>query len=130
MGCERQFDLDSSSSIHEKINAERGTDGFDIDVIEGGLPMMDEMKASYDLETLDDDKTMVIFTMRYNTKPSFMAGMMKGMMGKMFLKMLVGLKYHLETKNFVTKDNIKSIVKVYSQLPHQGDFRHVTSIAA
>jgi hypothetical protein len=130
VGCERQCDLDSKHSIHERIIAARDNEGFDIDIIRGGLPMMDEMKGSYLLEALADEKTRVTFTVRYNTKPSFMAVIIQGMMAKMFFKMLIGLKYHLETKKLVTKSNIKSIVKAYGRLPYQANFKLDTRIAA
>ena len=38
VGCERQCDLDANTSVQERITAARGTDSFDIDIIEGGLP--------------------------------------------------------------------------------------------
>jgi hypothetical protein len=111
VGCERQCDLDAKNSVHERIVAARGHHSFDIDIIKGGLPMMDIMKGTFDLESVSTHNTKVSFTMNFSTKPAFMAIMMKGMMGKMLSKMLVGLKYHLETGKFVTKENISGILK-------------------
>jgi hypothetical protein len=116
VGCERVCDLDAKNSIHEKIVAARGNESFDVDIIKGGLPMMDKAKATIDLKTISDSRTNVTFTMNFTSKPAFMAPLMKGMMAKMLKKMLVGLKYHLETDQLVTKSNINSIIKGYRKL--------------
>ena len=50
VGCERVCDLDAKNSIHEKIVAARDNESFDVDIIKGGLPMMDEAKATFDLK--------------------------------------------------------------------------------
>lgn len=129
VGCERQCDIDSKNSVHEKIVAARGNDSFDIDIIKGGLPMMKTMKGTFDLEAIDAERTLVQFTMRFNTKPAFMSLLMKGMMGKMLFKMLVGMKYHLETGNLVTKENIKEIMKDYKQLGNNAAFSDNLEVA-
>ena len=116
VGCERVCDLDAKNSIHEKIVGVRGNDSFDVDIIKGGLPMMDKAKATFDLKALSLSRTKVTFTMNFTAKPAFMAPMMKLMMPKMLKKMLVGLKYHLETDQLVTKNNIESIMKDYRKL--------------
>ena len=116
VGAERKCDLDAKTSIHEKIVAVRGNDSFDVDIIKGGLPMMDKAKATFDLRAINENKTNVTFTMNFTSKPAFMAPMMKIMMPGMLKKMLVGLKYHLETDNLVTKGNIKGILKEYKDL--------------
>ena len=116
VGCERQCDLDAKNSVHEKIVAVRGNDSFDIDIIKGGLPLMDKMKGTFDLYKLSANLTRVSFTMKFTSKPAFMGSLMKGMMSKMLFKMLVGLKYHLETTNLVTKNSIKAIMKEYNHL--------------
>lgn len=122
VGCERQCDLDAKNSIHEKIVRARGNDSFDIEIIKGGLPMMKKMSGTFDLDAIGPSRTRVTFTMRFNTKPAFMAMFMKGMMRKMLLKMIVGMKYHLETGNLVTKENIKRIMKDYKHLNNNGVF--------
>ncbi|MBL4624271.1 MAG: SRPBCC family protein [Flavobacteriales bacterium] len=122
VGCERQCDIDSKTSIHEKIVAARGNESFDIEIIEGGLPLMDKMYATFSLSETAPNKTVVEFTMKFNTKPAFMAFLMKGMLAKMLYKMLIGLKYHLETGSLVTKENIGKIEKQYKQLPTDESF--------
>lgn len=118
VGVERVCNLDAKNSIREKITAARGNDSFDVDIIEGGLPMMDMMKATIDLKENDANQTKISFTMKFNTKPRFMAIIMTGMMRKMLTKMLIGLKYHLETGDAVTKENISAILNDYKHLPN------------
>lgn len=119
LGCERQCDLDSKNSIHEKIVAVKGDDSFDIEIIQGGLPMMDTMKATMDLKEVQPNQTIVTTTIHFNTSPAFVAVLLKGMMAKMFFKLLVGLKFYLETDEVVTKQNIKDIMKTYKIMdPH------------
>jgi alpha-galactosidase len=115
-------DLDAKNSIHEKIVAARGNESFDVDIIKGGLPMMDKAKATFDLKAINGSQTNVTFTMKFTSKPAFMAPLMKGMMAKMLKKMLVGLKYHLETDQLVTKGNINSIMKGYRKLHDNESF--------
>ncbi len=116
VGCERQCDLDAKTSIHEKITARRGNDEFDVDIIKGGLPMMKKANATFKLAEINPHQTNITFIMRFSSKPAFMAGMMKMMMKKMLFKVLIGLKYHLETGKHVTKENIAGIVKNYRKL--------------
>jgi hypothetical protein len=122
VGCERVCDLDAKNSIHEKIVAARGNESFDVDIIKGGLPMMGEAKATIDLKEINGTQTNVTFTMNFTSKPAFMAPLMKGMMAKMLKKMLVGLKYHLETDELVTKSNINSIMKSFRKLQDKEAF--------
>jgi len=122
VGTERQCDIDSKNSVIEKIVAARGNDSFDIDVIEGGLPMMKTMKGTFNLKSLAPNRTEIAMTMRFSTKPAFMATLMKGQMSKMLFKMMIGLKYHLETDGVVTKENIKGIVKDHNRLEANAAF--------
>ena len=122
VGCERQCEIDSKTSVIEKITAARGNDSFDIDIIEGGLPMMKTMKGTFNLKSIEPNKTEIALTMRFSSKPAFMANLMKGKMSKMLFKMMIGLKYHLETDGVVTKENIKGIVKDYNRLDTNAAF--------
>lgn len=116
IGCERQCDINSKTSVHERITAARGNDSFDVEIIKNDMPMMDEMIATWDLKDIGEGQTRALLTMGFNTKPAFMAAIMKGMMTKMINRMVIGLKYHLETGELVTKENIKDIMKSYNQL--------------
>ena len=122
VGCERQCDIDSKNSVIEKIVAARGNDSFDVDIIEGGLTMMKTMKGTFDLKSTESNRTEITMTMRFSTKPAFMANLMKGKMSQMLFKMMIGLKFHLETDGIVTKENIKGIVKDYNRLDTNAAF--------
>jgi len=79
VGCERQCDINSTTSVHEKITAARGNDSFDVDIVKGGLPMMDQMKATWDLKEISKGQTRAKLTMYFNTKPAIVGAFMKGM---------------------------------------------------
>jgi hypothetical protein len=113
LGCERQCDLDSKNSIQEKVVAVRGDSSFDIEIIQGGLPMMDTMKVTLDVEEVLANETLVTATINFNTSPTFMGGILKGTLSKMFFKLLVGLKFYLETGEEVSKQSIGDIMKTY-----------------
>lgn len=130
VGCERECAIDSRTSVQERITRAEAGLNFDIEIFEGGLPMMDKMKARFDLVELDIDKTEVLLTMSYSTKPAFIGGLMKGKMGKFFKKMLIGLKYHLETSELVTKQNIKEIEKRYKGLAEDERFEASLQLAS
>jgi hypothetical protein len=116
VGAERICDLDSKNAIHEKITGARGNESFDVDIIKGNMPFINKAKATFDLKAVNENQTNVNLIMNFTAKPAFMVPMMKIMMPKMLRKMLIGLKYHLETDNLVTKDNIKGILKEYKDL--------------
>jgi len=122
VGCERHCDIDAKNYVIERIVDVRGNDGFDVDIIEGDLPMMEAMNVNIDLKTINHNQTKVTFTVNYAPKFAFMAPLMKGMIGKMFKKLLVGLKYHLETDELVTKSNINGIMKGFRKLQNTEAF--------
>ncbi|MGI9533024.1 SRPBCC family protein [Lutimonas sp.] len=122
LGCERQCDLDSKNSIQEKIVAVRDNSSFDIEIIQGGLPMMDKMKATLEAKELTKNRTLVTAIIHYNTSPAFMAGIIKGSMTKTFFKLLVGLKYYMETGEEVTKLKIGDIMKTYKSMDANESF--------
>ena len=75
--------------------------------------MMDKMKGTIDLKEIMPNQTLVAATIQFNTSPAFMGSFLKGMIAKMFFKLLVGLKFYLETDEEVTKENFKDIMKTY-----------------
>lgn len=129
VGCERHCDLGPNKSFHERITSARGTESFDIDVIEGSLPMVEELLGTYDLEAVGPNQTRVYFTMSFYPELSLMTGMLKIMMSKMVRKMLIGLKYHLETGNLVTKSNIKEITSNFRKLHDNQSFSEMDKVA-
>lgn len=121
LGCERQCDLDSKNSIQERITEVRDH-SFDIEIIQGGLPLMDKMKATLSVDSILMEQSLVTATIQFNTSPAFIGGLMKGTMAKTFFKVLVGLKYYLETGEEVTKENIGAIMKTYKNIHPSASF--------
>jgi hypothetical protein len=132
VGAERTCDITSKSKVRERISSVSGKDSFDIDIIEGGLPMMDEMKGTWNVYEIDHNRTRVVMDFQFTSKPGFMAPLLKGPMTKQLKGLTIGLKYHLETGGLVTKKNIKEIVRNYKELIGQASFKTqlVTSLAA
>lgn len=116
VGCERQCDLDANNSIQERIVNAKNGESFDVDIIQGGLPLMDKMKGSFSLTSVNQEQTLVKARIQYNTSPAFMAGLLKAALAKNFFKVLVGLKFYLETGEIVTKENISDIMRAYKLL--------------
>lgn len=123
VGCERHCDIDSKHSVLERITRAESGLNFDVEIFEGGLPMMDKMQARFDLTEKSGDQTEVLLTVTYSTKPAFIGGLMKGKMSRLFFKMLIGLKYHLETGELVSKEDIKEIHKAYNDLGANESFQ-------
>lgn len=123
VGCERKCEITPGNWVHEKITRASGTNEFDIDILEGGLPMMDKMGATVRLQKLGEDRTRVKMTLHVSTKPAFLIHAMRGKMKKQFFNLLIGLKNHLETGTMITKQNIKGISQQYFELPKSGRFQ-------
>ncbi|MCO4807588.1 hypothetical protein OAA53_02340 [Salibacteraceae bacterium] len=113
VGAERACEISAGKFIKEKITSSVGTESFKVDIIEGGLPMMGEMNAAFNLNALDPNNTNVQVSLFVSTKPAAMIHVMKGMMKAQFFDLLIGLKYHLETGMLVTKQNMGTIRKRY-----------------
>jgi ribosome-associated toxin RatA of RatAB toxin-antitoxin module len=109
VGCERQCDFDSSTSVKEKLTAVRGTESYDVEV--SGFKMFDQMKVTWSLNEMSENKTNVHVLVKFRTKPAFMGSLIKGKISKMIFKVMIGLKYFLETGEEVTKVNFKEINK-------------------
>lgn len=62
-------------------------------------------------------RTKVIFIARLSSKPSFIGGIVKAVMNKMFTKIMIAMKYHIETGKTVSKDNIKGMKNYKSMEP-------------
>ena len=124
VGCERSCKLNDDTVVTEKITKASGNDSFTVSVIDGGMAMMGEMNADFELTIIDDNITQVDTHMHYSTKPGFLALFVKPMMKKMFFKVLIGLKYYLETDDDVTKENTKSIIHQFNDFDQSGKFAH------
>jgi len=122
VGCERHCAIDNKRSVVERITGIRGKESFDIEIVEGGLPMMDEMRITLDIKEVGNGKTRVAMKFKFNTSPGFLAPALKGMMGKQLDTLMVGIKYHLETSGMVSKENIKSIMTGYKKVGENSNF--------
>jgi len=117
VGCERQCDLDlKGNHLIERIIDAQGHDSFELEIIGGSMPMMDKMFVKQEFKEIGPNKTAIKLIVRFRSKPAFMAPLMGMMMKRMLFGMLLGLKYHLETGELVTKENIKAIKRAYSGL--------------
>lgn len=116
VGCERQCSLDKKTFIRERIvNAELGKT-VTIDVIGGNMPMIREMQIRFVITSVSSSVTKVHLDAQFTTKPSFMASFVRGMFRNMLFKVLVGLKYHLETGKTVSKSSYKPVAKKFLKL--------------
>lgn len=60
VGTERKCEITPGNWVHEKISAVRGEmDEMDIEILDGGLPMVAEMKATFQLKAIDANRTKV-----------------------------------------------------------------------
>jgi hypothetical protein len=116
VGCERQCNIDKKTFIKERVVKADEFRSFTIDVIGGNMPMLKEMQIVFAIESISPNQTRVMINAEFNTKPSFLAGLIKGMFKKMLFGVLVGLKYHLETGQLVSKNTFKPIFKKYQNL--------------
>jgi hypothetical protein len=122
IGCERECSIDKKTNIKERIVKAEEFKSVTIDIIGGNMPMMKEMQVVMNMEPISANQTKVSITAYYTTKPSFMAGFVKGMFRRMLFEVLVGLKYYLETGTPVSKKTFKSISSGYRMLGEKQAF--------
>ncbi|MBI3134733.1 MAG: SRPBCC family protein [Bacteroidetes bacterium] len=125
VGCERECSLDKKTFIRERIVNADMYKSVTIDVIGGNMPMVHEMRLKFLISPIGVGKTRVQLEVEYTTKPSFMAVLVKGMFRKMLFKVLVGLKYHLETGRAVSKSTYKPVSKQFSKLHPEQAFQGI-----
>jgi len=116
VGCERVCQLDSRTSIKEKIVEADVLNSFKIEIVGGNMPFVNKMFAGFELESINPEKTKVKLNAAFNTKPGFMAFLMKSPFKSKLTDMLIGLKYYLETGKQVSKKTYKPIFKTYKKL--------------
>ena len=122
LGCERECYLDSKTYVKEKIVEVESTDSFSVDIYETNMPMMKTMIVRFDLFEVSKTNTNVSMTFNYNTSPSFMAAIMKIPMKSKLGKLLIGLKYFIETGKTMQDSDFRSIFKTYKRLEEQEAF--------
>ena len=116
IGCERQCSIDRKTNIKERIVQAEEFKSITVDVIGGNMPMVKEMQVVMLIDPVSPTQTKVRINATYTTKPSFMAGFVKGLFRKMLFGVLIGLKYYLETGHAVSKKSFKSISGKYRDL--------------
>ena len=75
--------------MHERISAVRGAESYDVEILEGGLPMMDTLNGTWEVEDLGNDKTKATIHFHFITKLAFMASVMSRPMAKSLHGMVV-----------------------------------------
>jgi Polyketide cyclase / dehydrase and lipid transport len=116
VGCERVCQLDAKTTIKEKIVSADELNNFRVEIIGGNIPFVNTMLVDIKLHAIDSEKTRVEIEAGFNTKPGFMAILMKSPFKKKIKDMLIGLKYYLETGKKVSKKTYKPIFKSYKKL--------------
>jgi hypothetical protein len=122
VGCERECQLDSRTHIREKITNAIELKQFSLEVVGGNMPLVQAVRVDIKLSPLQANKTKVLLDAHFTTKPAFMASLMKMPFKKMFVKLLIGLKYYLETGKTVSKETFKPVAKAYKHLQPSQSF--------
>lgn len=70
-------------------------------------------RAIYKVDDLGNGKSRLSFDMQFRTKPAFMGMMAKGQFKKLIKDYFIAIEHHVKTGEKVTKNNFKSIKKMY-----------------
>lgn len=116
LGCERHCSMDAKSYVKERIIQVNPKQDFTIDIYETNMPMVNEFQVKFLLNETSDGKVEIHIKGEFNSKPRFMASIMRGMMSKKLTDLLIGLKYYAETGQRVTKKTYKPIYKTFKSL--------------
>ena len=113
LNCARHCTFDDKLWLEETITEVNENNSFKVVAYNHNLPLLKEMSAIYELSSIGDNKTEVKMTSFATTSPGFMIYLMKGQLGKGLKQHLFGLKYYLETRKTVNKDNYSEIFRNY-----------------
>jgi hypothetical protein len=116
VGCERQCNLDSKTFIREKILSAETMKKFTVDVTGGNMPMVKELRVSFEFLPLGVNQTKILLEASFTAKPAFMGILMKSLFKKRLTNMLIGLKYHLETGRRVSKETFNPVYSQFKKL--------------
>ena len=122
LGSERICEFNNNGYVIEKITEVSGKESFTGDIYETNLPMMKTMLADFSVYERDAENTNVKLVFRFQSKPAFMAPLMKAPMKNRFKKLLVGLKYHVETGKNLQETSYKQIKNSYKKLEQRQAF--------
>jgi hypothetical protein len=127
VGVERMCQLDSKTRVVEEIIEAEEMKSMRIEIKEGGPAMIKKAFAVMEIDDAPQGGTRVTMKAEYQTSPAFLGGLVKPMMKGMFRKILIALKYHLETGQQVGKGNYKEVAKQYKSLATNEAFSSVLS---
>lgn len=71
-------------------------------------------RAVYSIKDLENGTCEFSFDMQFRTRPAFMGVMAKGKFKKLIGDYFIAVEHHIKTGEKVTKENFKSIKKLYS----------------
>lgn len=71
----------------------------------------DNTRATYRVEALDDNRSLVSMTMEFRTKPAFMGPLAKGQFRNLLEDYFIAVEHHIRTGEQVNGENFKAIKK-------------------
>ncbi len=117
-GAERvcYFNEDGTQFLKEKI-ASYDAKNFTLinKVYQAGKFPVDAARtlAVYKVTPIDENSCKLSFDMKFRTTPAWMGGMMKGSFKNLIGDYFIAIQHHIQTGEKVTKENFKSIKKLY-----------------
>lgn len=99
--------------VDEKIIAFEPLKMVSIDVVKHNLPMLNHLSATYELKSIEKNKTEVKMTSLNSASPGFMIHLLKGRLRKNVGQHLFGMKYFIETGKTVDMKNYNEVYKSY-----------------
>lgn len=86
-------------------------------------------KAVYQVRDLGNGSSEFSFDMQFRTQPAFMGMMAKGKFKKLINDYFIAVEHHIKTGEKVTKENFKSIKKLYTGNTAQQEERIARAMA-
>lgn len=71
----------------------------------------DNTRATYRVEALDDNRSLISMTMEFRTKPAFMGAIAKGQFKNLLEDYFIAIEHHIRTGEQVNGQNFKAIKK-------------------
>jgi len=125
IGSERECRFDKRTYVRESIIKADRYSNFTIKMIVGNIFMVKNILVDVRLKQLHGGNTMVFSEAIIETKPLFIRYFVKGIFKTKMDKMLIGLKYFLETGEPVTNKSFDEIYSEYSAMPPGGLWEHL-----
>jgi hypothetical protein len=109
LGCVRHCQFSDKLFLEERIAEFEQGQSVTIIATEHNLPFLTEMRATYEISALGDDRTQLRMTSFSSTSPGFMIYLMRGQLGRSLAKHLFGMKYYIETGRTVDMDTYDAV---------------------